>query len=116
MLTKPGKNGSTLYDQLAQVEKTTGKWPAEYEPLSPPEGTEHIWQTFWELRDTARMGFSGPERLSFFDLDAWMRVRDLKLPGWFIDMIMAMDMAYMNERFRNSGGGGKAPKKPIRKR
>ncbi len=89
-----------MYEHLSQIEKSTGKWPSEYEPIPPPEGTEHIWNIFWELRGTARIGFNGPERLSFLDIDAWERVRGLKLESFIVDLIVAMDVAFMNERYR----------------
>ena len=99
-MTKPRQDGSILYEHLQQLEKSTGKWPSEYEPIPPPEGTEYIWDIFWELRGSAHVGFGGPERLSFADIDAWERVRELKLASFVIDLIVAMDVAFINERYR----------------
>lgn len=89
-----------LYTHLEQVEKATGKWPEEYAPLPPPEWTEHIWEVFWELRSHAKAGFSGPEHLSFLEIDAWERVRGIRLEPFVLDMILQMDAAFMDERYK----------------
>ena len=89
-----------LFEHLQQVEKATGKWPKDYEPLPPPEGTEHIWNIFWELRGCSAAGFGGPNRITFVDIDAWGRVRSTKLENFIVDIILRMDTAYMDEVYR----------------
>ena len=106
LLTRPKKDGTTLYDHLKQVEKVKGTWPEQYLPLPPPEGTEHVWDVFWELRSRAAVGFNGPEGISFLEIDAWERVRALRLEQFFVDMILRMDAAYMAEWYRKQRTGG----------
>ncbi len=101
-MSKPRKDGSTLYEHLRQVELRTGRWPREYEPLPPPEGAEHIWELYWELRETAKLGFNGPERISFMEIDAWQRVTGLKIASFVLTLLLKMDMAYLQEHYRKT--------------
>ena len=112
-MTKPTKNGSTLYDQLEQVERSTGKWPTAYEPLPPPEGTEHIWQVFWELRSTAQSGFGGPCHIAFTEIDAWERVRGIRLEPFVLDLILQMDSVYLKTYYAKDNE--RLKQKPRRK-
>lgn len=93
---KKGKGGS-LFEHLQQAIQTPEQWPKEYLPIGPPEGFRHVWDIFWELRSHSKSGFSGPENISFADLDAWQRVRGERLGNNYVDMILAMDSAYMAE-------------------
>lgn len=97
LLSKPRKDGSCLYEHFEQVAKVKGEWPEDYAPLSPPQFTEHIWNTFWELRKCGREGFSGPLRLCFTEIDSWERVRGIRLENFVLDMILSMDDAYLTE-------------------
>ena len=115
-LSKPTKNGSTLYDQFEQVERSTGRWPEGYEPLPPPEGTEHIWQVFWELRSTAQTGFSGPCHISFIEIDAWERVRGIRLEPFVLDLILQMDSAYLRVYYSKKNEGVKPAKRGQQRR
>lgn len=101
LLMRPGEDGTVLFDHLQQVEKSTGKWPEEYEPIPPPDGTEYVWDIFWELRTTAPPGFSGPGRIGFSDLAAWESVRGERLENFVVDLIVRMDSAYMAEAYRD---------------
>lgn len=103
LLSKPRKDGSTLFSHMEQVAEASGIWPEEYEPISPPDGSDFIWDIFWEMRNSAPSGFSGPVRLSFQDFDAWQRVRGVKLGNNVIDAFLAMDIAYINEWYRETG-------------
>lgn len=106
---------------MEQVVEVTGKWPEEYEPIPPPNGTDFIWDVFWELRNTVPSGFNGPVRLSFHDFDAWQRVRGVRLTNNVIDAFLEMDTAYINEWYRETtrkplgkGATARPAKKPRR--
>lgn len=105
-LFHPRKDGSTLYQNCRQVEKQLGYWPEIYAPIEPPEDYGFVWQIFWELREHCKSGFSGPESLGFFELDAWQRVRGFRLGNHVVDLIMAMDAAYMSEWRRQDKKNG----------
>lgn len=118
LLSKPREDGSCLFDHLEQIEKSTGKWPEQYEPPNPPEDTEYLWDLYWELRNASRSGFSGPEKLSFLELDAWQRLRGHKLDNLTIDILLKMDSAYMAEWSKDQKKNKKAspPKAPVRRK
>lgn len=101
LLTKPRKDGSTLHDHLDQAEKSGIPWPEEYTPLPPPQGLEHVWNIFWELRSTCGQGVGfGPTRISYLELDAWQRVTKSDLSQQELDCIVAMDSAYLAEALK----------------
>ena len=64
-------------------------------------GTECLWEVFWELRDTQAAGFAGPERIGFKDILSWQMVREAKLPAGMVDLILAMDVAYLTEYYKD---------------
>lgn len=112
VLSRPrGERGVSLFDQFEQVFKQTGKWPEEYEPLDPPLGSEFVWDVFWELRNSSPSGFSGPERLTFLEMDAWQRLRGHKLDNLTIDILLKMDSAYMAEWHKDQKKTAKTPPK-----
>lgn len=82
---------------MAQVAETTGNWPQEYRPIEPPEHTGFVWEVFWELRRSVKAGFGGGECIGFMEIDAWQRVRDFRLGNFIVDMLLAMDRAYLAE-------------------
>lgn len=117
LLSRPRRNGSSLYDNFEQVELTTGKWPKGYEPIQPPDEAMGIWDTFWELRQTVPAGMGGPCRISFGEIDAWQRVRGVRLGNFLVDIILKMDGAYMAEWNRDGEkpqAKGQASPKPKR--
>lgn len=116
MLYRPLKDNKTLFEHLAKAEDSTGIWPEEYEPIDPPEEAEFVWEIFWELRNHTKSGFSGPESLSFLELAAWQRIRGFELDPPVIDMILAMDSAYLTEWHKEKPQEKRKPRPPIRGR
>lgn len=57
-----------------------------------PDEVEHVWAWFWELSARRR---SGPEALAFGDVAAWAELTGQQLLPVEIDMLMAMDDAYL---------------------
>lgn len=104
MLFRPRKDNTTLWQHCRQVFRSIGKWPAGYEPIEPPEDMRFIWEIFWEMRNHSKGGFNGPEVLSFPEIDAWERIRGFRLDNWVVDMILAMDLAYMRKWQEKSNG------------
>lgn len=87
---------------MAQVEKSTGIWPADYLPIELPAEAEFVWEVFWEIRRGIKSGFGGAEAMGFMEIDAWQRVRSFRLGNQIVDMLLAMDAAYMREANRES--------------
>lgn len=97
VLARPQKDGSVLYDHFEQVYNATGVWPKDYEPIPPPDEASGLWDLFWELRQTVPAGMSGMGRISFLELDAWQRVRGVRLGNFVVDILLKMDAAYVAE-------------------
>ena len=100
----------SMFDHCEQVERSTGKWPSGYEPLPPPDVAEHIWQVYWELRAASHVGFSGPCHISFIEIDAWERVRGIRLEPFVLDLLMQMDGAYLKGYYAKKSETAKAKK------
>ena len=112
---RPRKDGKPLYEHLAKAAESLGEWPKGFEPIDPPEEAEFVWKIFWELRERGKSGFAGAEALGFMELDAWQRVRGVELAGPVVDMILAMDGAYLAEWRREEDSRSKG-RKPGRRR
>ena len=96
-LAVPQADGLTLREHLESWEKNTKR---EHEKLSNgpelPWEVEPLWRQFMELhrsRGINRSG-TGPGEIDFTLIDAWMRVRDIKLEQWEVDTILLADLEY----------------------
>lgn len=95
-LHKPRVDGSTIYDHCKAVYETTGKWPEEFPEPDVPEEGSIIWDWYWELRKAASNGFSGPNPLSFLEIEAWMRLMKIDLHSKSLQLILIMDQQYLS--------------------
>ena len=60
-----------------------------------PDVADHVWTWFWTLSKRRQRGFDGASPLTYSEIDAWLRVtRTIALPQE-IDLIMAMDSAWL---------------------
>lgn len=64
---------------------------AELDRTSCPEGVEHIYGWFLELSERRGFGMGGAFALSFADIDAWQRVRGVRLLAHELEWILALD-------------------------
>ncbi len=99
----PKKDGQSLRSHLEQVEKVTGKKPAELEQIEPPYAARYIWEWFWELHQGRGAGMSGPLPLSWAEIKAWCDLRGLRLENYETDAIRSMDMAFLQAVDDESG-------------
>ena len=61
----------------------------------PPSSAWYFWQWFWtELHPRRR---SGPEAIGWADIEAWARVRQIRIEPEEAQILMAMDDAYLRE-------------------
>lgn len=63
----------------------------ELERSSCPDGAEHIYGWFLELSARRGFGTAGAFALSFADIEAWQRVRGIKLLAHELQWILALD-------------------------
>lgn len=79
------------------------------EPEAPPE-VQYVLDWFYEL---SRQRKSGPEPISWADIDAWARLRDVKPDQLEIEAILMLDATFISmirqeqkdqqERMRDKG-------------
>lgn len=68
-------------------------------PVHLPAGGALLWTWFNELSRARTMHAAGPNALSFQDIHAYVAVRRLEFGQHHIDILLAMDHAYL-EHFR----------------
>jgi hypothetical protein len=86
----------TLREHLDSHQRQTGRvhpMLAEAPPL--PDGCKALWRDFLELHTTRGAGMAGPLRISYSDIDAYQRVRSVRLSPWDVGAIVAADRAYL---------------------
>jgi hypothetical protein len=90
----PSVTKGAHYEQLAKSKLPEAAKLVEELPevqRDPPENGAYLWNIFRELHNRRRLGFSMPDAISFPDIDAWQRLRCVKLASWEIDAIVALD-------------------------
>lgn len=92
---KPDKDGVTERQHLEQVEKQTGRRPKALNGPEFPSGLEYIWSSFFEASKGRSSGFSGPNPLSYQELESWMRLTQTPLTPRDISVIKRLDQVYM---------------------
>lgn len=111
-----GKDRPTLRDLLEGLadqgvedpkRKNTHAKEKEYIRLGddiPPEGTEFLWDWFWDLSaGRANNGFGfGP--ISYGEIESWKNLTGNLPSPWMVQAIKAMDAVYCSEMNRQSSG------------
>ncbi|MEM1287119.1 MAG: hypothetical protein AAGH60_02080 [Pseudomonadota bacterium] len=60
-----------------------------------PEGGHLFWRFFQELSAARTMGPNGPNAIQFTEIEAWARLKRWPLEPHHIDLITAMDQAWV---------------------
>lgn len=60
----------------------------------PPREVSHLWDWFWSLSNRRQ---SGPEPLTFGEIQAWSRMTATPIRPEEVEMLAAMDDAYVSE-------------------
>lgn len=82
---------------LEQVEKTTGKRPADLDGPDCPVEAEYLWRDFLLLsRGRTSNGF-GANPLTWPDIMAWATLTRTPVTPWDVDMLIALDNAWMSD-------------------
>lgn len=58
-------------------------------------GGFYLLQWFWRLRNRNKSGFNGPDPVSWEALDAWVRLSGDNPEPWEINVLEALDDAYV---------------------
>jgi hypothetical protein len=81
---------------LEQVKKQIGHAPEGLEnPTNFPSLLVHIWSAFCSLNSARTAGFSGPNPITYTEIQAWKELTDSPLKSWEIQVIKRMDEVYL---------------------
>ena len=96
-LSQPLPEGGTLGDAFRQYRRTQGKPHPEDvggEPLPP--AAAHVLEWFWELAAARGASASGPQPLAPTEILAWCMLRRLRLRGWELRALRALDGRWLD--------------------
>ena len=60
-----------------------------------PEGGAVLWGTFWSLCATRSQGFSGPNPITYGEIEAWSRLSGTPLEPHHVAVLTWMDRAFL---------------------
>ena len=78
------------------------------EPPRPPEGSLPLWQAFSDLCAARTWHASGPNPISYADLDAYCRLMRWPFEPRHVAIITAMDVAWLDHVRGKAGANGRS--------
>lgn len=60
-----------------------------------PAGAQYLWAVFHAIRRRIGAGMSGPQPISWADIDAYVRLKKFPLAPWEIGLIEDLDDIYL---------------------
>lgn len=66
------------------------------EPPPFPESGGYLWEWFWDLSAGRRGSPGSADPLTWAEMDAWARLRRLRPAPFEIDILRALDRAFLN--------------------
>lgn len=87
-------DGATLRQHWQMYERQTGKTPDALNVAPPPDAIAHVWQWFLSLHRRRRVGMNGPEPLDDLAIEAWAKLRRIRLLPVEVEALAALDEAY----------------------
>lgn len=95
-LNQTHSEGITIREHLEQVEKQIGRKPKELvNPNEFPLVLAYIWSAFISLSRGRTIGFSGPNPLTYPDIESWMRLTGTPLNSRDIEAVKTLDNEYI---------------------
>ena len=95
-LNKTDKDGISEREHLEQVEKQTGRRIEALEsPTEFPQLLSHVWSAFCRLSNSRSAGFSGPNSISYLEIQAWKEVTGTPLKSWEVEAVKRLDAVYL---------------------
>jgi len=94
-ISKPDKSGISKREHLEQVERQTGKSPEELIGPQFPMSVSYIWSAFLALNSARTVGFSGPNPLTYTEIQAWLTLTNQHLSSRDIEAIKKLDIVYL---------------------
>lgn len=96
-LDSPKENKTTLRSHLEHIYKQTGKKVGELaREREIPLALLYLWNWFWDLR--ASCGFEATY-MKYSEILAWEQLTGIKLHQWELDVMKAMDRAFVEVKY-----------------
>lgn len=98
--------GVSLRSHLEQEEKVTGVTPQELLMPEFPDVASHVWSYFLSIHQGRSYGISGPNPVSYQDIEAWSRLTGWTLTPWELSAVKKLDAVFLSKREENDDGSG----------
>ena len=111
----PDDSGTTRRDSLMQVLQTAPENSGMYEAAlsSLEEAPEipfyltHVWDWFWQIHKGRTYGMSGPNPLTWTDIESWRNILDIQINPLEVELIKEIDSAYLEYLAKKHKARGK---------
>jgi len=94
-LSKTDQHGVTEREHLEEVERQAGKTPQALIGPQFPTLVSHIWSAFVSLSSARTAGMSGPNPITYPDIQAWLTLTNQVLSPRDIEAIKLLDSTYL---------------------
>lgn len=92
-LAKRAPDGATVNDHMAAVARAKGKAVTQSPTLQPE--LRPLWWTFLALHKARSGNGMGLNPIAYTEIEAWSRLNRTPLDPWEVDVIRALDDAYL---------------------
>lgn len=100
-LESADKTGVTKRQKLELLEKTTGNRPDALSVPSFPGLATTAWELWLDINRGRSSNGMGPSLISWQDIEAWSRTRGRKLTYSELELIRAIDSAFLETQQEN---------------
>lgn len=95
-LSKSDDKGITRREHLEQVKKATKRDPEGLEnPHEFPKLLNLVWSFFIQLSQSRTAGFSGPNPITYTEIQAWANLTQTRLNPYDVGIIKRLDSIYL---------------------
>lgn len=92
------KDGHSLREHLESAQRATGHAPPGLIGPPCPPTLRHLWRWFLDLSARRGGGGFGPAPLLWSEIAAWARLHRLSPTPWELDVLTALDDAFIAVR------------------
>lgn len=87
----------------ARTDERRVELEAELAVLPLPRELDYLWRAFWRLAGRRQSTGFGPARISWMEIDAFVRLSGVRFTPWEIELIEELDDLYLAGNSREKG-------------